>query len=446
MGVSSWLLFVVLICSCYSYDVCRTTAYLRHYCPDKFECCGEDGIHCCVIDNTLKYVMFGIIGFVALVAIISLASVLLCRAFPQKIDILKAKDVTVDQLKQSDRTGAVDRVRISYQDACYQEDQAWLQEKQNAEDGLQKQRIELELAESRARIGSEILEKAQRNQEDSIHIDQALQRKIVCDGRVLKTRILWDLAVELTKRDPLTLAPIIEKARRKKINEEERILKWAREILFFLEYADALERALEGGSYEELCNILAKIRDLGFEKKCARLVFRAKLKTERIEKFQNLLKAVLEMNHMQMQDLIDYSDPDEGGDNPAPESLMRVLQSIAKLLGGEEECWMELQAMVTRMGEGSLKRRAMCCEVEMIPPEIITEVSTLLKEIDDITIAEECPIALPMYKWCQSIVEERFIMNEELHLVNQEKLAAIPAPQVSSINSPRTRKHRIQPI
>ena len=39
---------------------------------------------------------------------------------------------------------------------------------------------------------------------------------------------------------------------------------------------------------------------------------------------QNLLKAVLEMNHMQMQDLIDYSDPDEGGDNPAPESLMRV--------------------------------------------------------------------------------------------------------------------------
>ena len=27
---------------------------------------------------------------------------------------------------------------------------------------------------------------------------------------------------------------------------------------------------------------------------------------------------------MQMQDLIDYSDPDEGGDNPAPESLMRV--------------------------------------------------------------------------------------------------------------------------
>ena len=50
--------------------------------------------------------------------------------------------------------------------------------------------------------------------------------------------------------------------------------------------ADALERALEGGSYEELCNILAKIKDLGFEKKCARLVFRAKLKTERIEKFQ----------------------------------------------------------------------------------------------------------------------------------------------------------------
>ena len=38
---------------------------------------------------------------------------------------------------------------------------------------MQKQRIELELAESRARIGSEILEKAQRNQEDSIHIDQA---------------------------------------------------------------------------------------------------------------------------------------------------------------------------------------------------------------------------------------------------------------------------------
>ena len=44
---------------------------------------------------------------------------------------------------------------------------------------MQKQRIELELAESRARIGSEILEKAQRNQEDSIHIDQALQRKVL---------------------------------------------------------------------------------------------------------------------------------------------------------------------------------------------------------------------------------------------------------------------------
>ena len=40
--------------------------------------------------------------------------------------------------------------------------------------------------------------------------------------------------------------------------------------------------------------------------------------------FQHLLKAVLEMNHMQMQDLIDYSDPDEGGENPAPDSLMRV--------------------------------------------------------------------------------------------------------------------------
>ena len=39
---------------------------------------------------------------------------------------------------------------------------------------------------------------------------------------------------------------------------------------------------------------------------------------------QHLLKAVLEMNHMQMQDLIDYSDPDEGGENPAPDSLMRV--------------------------------------------------------------------------------------------------------------------------
>ena len=57
----------------------------------------------------------------------------------------------------------------------------------------------------------------------------------MCDGRVLKARILWDLAVELTKRDALTMAPIIEKASRKKINEEERILKWAREVLFFLE-------------------------------------------------------------------------------------------------------------------------------------------------------------------------------------------------------------------
>lgn len=27
---------------------------------------------------------------------------------------------------------------------------------------------------------------------------------------------------------------------------------------------------------------------------------------------------------MQMQDLIDYTDPDEGGENPAPESLMKV--------------------------------------------------------------------------------------------------------------------------
>ena len=59
--------------------------------------------------------------------------------------------------------------------------------------------------------------------------------QIVCDNRVLKARILWDLAVELTKRDALTLAPIIEKAIRKKISEEERILKWAREILYFLE-------------------------------------------------------------------------------------------------------------------------------------------------------------------------------------------------------------------
>lgn len=50
--------------------------------------------------------------------------------------------------------------------------------------------------------------------------------------------------------------------------------------------------------------------------------------------------------------------------------LLQVLQSIARLLGGEEECWMELQAMVTRMGEGSLKRRAMSCEVETIPPEM----------------------------------------------------------------------------
>ena len=59
--------------------------------------------------------------------------------------------------------------------------------------------------------------------------------QIFCDNRVLKARILWDLAVELTKRDALTLAPIIEKATRKKISEEERILKWAREILYFLE-------------------------------------------------------------------------------------------------------------------------------------------------------------------------------------------------------------------
>ncbi|KAL5263093.1 hypothetical protein ACHWQZ_G008487 [Mnemiopsis leidyi] len=436
------LIFLILFWNCLSYDVCRTTAYLKHYCPDNFECCGDDGIHCCLISNTWKYVLFGILGFIGLVALVALISVLVNRAIPKKVDFFAAKDVTVDQLKQSDRTGAIDRLRRNYQDACCQEDDAWHQEKQNAEDGLQKQRIELDLAESRAKIASEILEKAQKNQEDAIHIDQALQRKIVCDGRVLKTRILWDLAIELTKRDALTLGPIIEKATRKKINEEERILKWAREILFFLEYADALERALEGGSYEELCNILAKIKDLGFEKKCARLVFRAKLKTERIEKFQHLLKAVLEMNHMQMQDLIDYSDPDEGGENPAPDSLMRVLQAIAKLLGGEEECWMELQAMVTRMGEGSLKRRAMSCEVEVIPPQIITEVSTLLKQIDDITIQEECPIALPMYKWCQSIVEERFIMNEEQHLVNQEKLAMSPAP----VNSPRARKHKIQPV
>ena len=39
---------------------------------------------------------------------------------------------------------------------------------------------------------------------------------------------------------------------------------------------------------------------------------------------QKLLKSVLEMNHMQMQDLIDFSDPDEGGENPAPLSLMKV--------------------------------------------------------------------------------------------------------------------------
>ena len=50
--------------------------------------------------------------------------------------------------------------------------------------------------------------------------------------------------------------------------------------------SDSLEDALESGSYEELSNTLLKIRDLGFEKKCARLVYRAKLKTERIEKFQ----------------------------------------------------------------------------------------------------------------------------------------------------------------
>ena len=48
----------------------------------------------------------------------------------------------------------------------------------------------------------------------------------------------------------------------------------------------------------------------------------------------------------------------------------QVLQAVARLLGGEEECWMELQAMVTRMGEGSLKRRAMSCEVEVIPLEM----------------------------------------------------------------------------
>ena len=146
----------------------------------------------------------------------------------------------------------------------------------------------------------------------------------MCDGRVLKARILWDLAVELTKRDALTMGPIIEKACRKKINEEERILKWAREVLFFLQQyvtymspstllrhvlrhvlshvlhvtlsnvipitlicsSDTLERTLEGGSYEELDNILIKIRILGFEQKCARLVFRAKLKQNRINKFQ----------------------------------------------------------------------------------------------------------------------------------------------------------------
>ena len=32
---------------------------------------------------------------------------------------------------------------------------------------------------------------------------------------------------------------------------------------------------------------------------------------------------------------------------------------------------MELQALVTRMGEGSLKRRAMSCEVELLPSDML---------------------------------------------------------------------------
>lgn len=36
--------------------------------------------------------------------------------------------------------------------------------------------------------------------------------------------------------------------------------------------------------------------------------------------------------------------------------FFQVLQATAEFLGGDEECWMELQSMVTRMGEGSLKR------------------------------------------------------------------------------------------
>ena len=47
---------------------------------------------------------------------------------------------------------------------------------------------------------------------------------------------------------------------------------------------------------------------------------------------QRLLKSVLEMNHMQMQDLIDFTDPDEGGENPAPMPLMKVGLNVLYVL------------------------------------------------------------------------------------------------------------------
>ena len=57
------------------------------------------------------------------------------------------------------------------------------------------------------------------------------------------------------------------------------------------------------------------------------------LKCDRIERFQTLLKGVLEMNHMQMQDLVAYTDPDEDDDNPSPESLCKVGGFAFGLLG-----------------------------------------------------------------------------------------------------------------
>eukprot|EP00116_Pleurobrachia_bachei_P017563 sb/3477825/ len=65
----------------------------------------------------------GAVGLLVLAAILTY----IChkKTSENRIDSLSEKKITIDQVKSWNRTGAVDKLRSGYMDACRQEDAAW---------------------------------------------------------------------------------------------------------------------------------------------------------------------------------------------------------------------------------------------------------------------------------------------------------------------------------